>query len=50
MGCPLQYACLENPTERSLVSYSPRGRRGSDRTEKLTLSFSLLHFFRLEMG
>ena len=33
-GTPLQYSCLENPHgQRSLVSYSPRGRKESDMIE-----------------
>ena len=33
-GNPLQYSCLENPhRQRSLVGYSPQGRKGSDTTE-----------------
>ena len=34
-GKPLQYSCLENPMDgwRSLVGYSPWGRKESDRTE-----------------
>ena len=33
-GNPLQYSCLENPHgQRSLVDYSPWGRRESDMTE-----------------
>ena len=33
-GDPLQYACLENPHgQRSLVGYSPWGRKESDTTE-----------------
>ena len=33
-GIPLQYSCLENPHgQRSLVGYSPRGRREADTTE-----------------
>jgi len=33
-GNPLQYACLENPHgQRSLVGYSPWGRKESDTTE-----------------
>ena len=35
-GNPLQYSCLENPMERSLVSYSPWGLKESDTTEQLT--------------
>ena len=33
MATPLQYSCLENPRERSLMGYSPRGRKASDTTE-----------------
>ena len=32
-GNPFQYSSLENPTERSLVGYSPQGRKESDTTE-----------------
>ena len=32
-GNPLQYSCLENSVLRSLVGYSPRGRKESDTTE-----------------
>ena len=33
---PLQYSCLENPHgQRSLVGYSPPGRKESDMTERL---------------
>ena len=33
-GNPLQYSCLENPhVQRSLVGYSPRGRKELDMTE-----------------
>ena len=33
-GNPLQYSCLENPHEqRSLVGYSPWGRKELDMTE-----------------
>ena len=33
-GNPLQYSCLENPHgQRSLVGYSPWGRKESDMTE-----------------
>ena len=35
-GNPLQYSCLENPCgQRSLVGYSPSGRKQSDITEQL---------------
>ena len=34
---PLQYSCLENPHgQRSLVGYSPRGHKESDKTEWLS--------------
>ena len=43
-GNPLQYSCLENPQEqRSLVSYSPRGRKGSDTTGQLNTAQHSLH-------
>ena len=33
-GSPLQYSCLENPIDRrSMVGYSPWGRKESDMTE-----------------
>ena len=36
-GNPLQYSCLENPHgQRSLVGYSPWGRKESDMTEWLS--------------
>ena len=36
-GNPLQYLCLENPHgQRSLVGYSPWGRKESDTTEQLS--------------
>ena len=36
-GNPLQYSCLENPHgQRSLVGYSPWGRKESDTTERLS--------------
>jgi len=31
---PLQYSCLENSMERSLVGYSPRGRKELNMTER----------------
>ena len=38
-GSPLHYSCLENPHgQRSLVGYSPWGRKESDTTEQLSLS------------
>ena len=37
-GNPPQYSCLENPQgQRSLVGYSPWGRKESDTTEQLQL-------------
>ena len=35
-GYSLQYSCLENPMERSLVSSSPWGLKELDTTEGLT--------------
>ena len=36
-GNPLQYSCLENPHgQRSLVGYSPWGRKELDTTERLS--------------
>ena len=36
-GKPLQYSCLENPhRQRSLVGYSPWGRKEADFTEQLS--------------
>ena len=32
-GHPLQFSCLKNPRQRSLVGYSPWGRREVDTTE-----------------
>ena len=32
-GNPLWYSCWENPTERSLVGYSPYSHKQSDMTE-----------------
>ena len=39
-GTPLQYSCLENPMDRSLVGCSPWGRLESDTTERLHFHFS----------
>ena len=37
IGNPLQYSCLENPHgQRSLVGYSPQGRKELDMTEQLS--------------
>ena len=33
-GNPLQYSCLENPIDRSLVGYGPQGHKESDTTEE----------------
>ena len=35
-GNPLQCFCLENPGQRSLAGYSPRGHKESDTTEQLS--------------
>ena len=36
-GNPFQCSCLENPHgQRSLAGYSPRGRKESDTTERLS--------------
>ena len=40
-GTPLQYSCLENPTDRSLVGCSPWGHEELDSTEQLHFHFSL---------
>ena len=40
-GSPLQYSCLENPMERSLVGYSPWSPKELDTTEQL--HFKLLY-------
>ena len=41
-GYPLQYSCLENPPgQRSLAGYSPRGRKESDMTERLSIAHTL---------
>ena len=38
-GSPLQYSCLNNPHgQRSLVGYSPWGRKESDMTEQLSMA------------
>ena len=38
-GNPLQYSCLESPHgQRSLVGYSPWGRKESDTTEPLSIT------------
>ena len=40
-GNALQYSCLENPMDGSLVGCSPRGREELDTTEWLYFDFSL---------
>ena len=41
-GNPLQYSCLEKSQgSRSLVGYSPWGRKESDTTEQLHFTYSL---------
>ena len=43
-GNPLQFSCLENPHgQRSLVGYSPWGRKESDTTGQLTLPLTSEH-------
>ena len=38
-GDPLQYSCLENPLgQRSLGGFNPRGCKGSDTTEQLSIT------------
>ena len=40
-GNPFQYSCLENPHgQRSLMGYSPWGRKESDTTERLSTAHS----------
>ena len=42
-GNPLQCSCLENPHgQRSLVGYSPWGRKESDTTERLSFSLFIV--------
>ena len=42
-GTPLQYSCLENPMDGGAwwATYSPRGRKELDTTERLHFHFSL---------
>ena len=43
-GNPFQYSCLENPHgQRSLVGYSPQGRKESSMTERTTVSAVILN-------
>ena len=37
-GNPLQYSCLENPTDKGLEGYSPWGCRELDMTKRLSRS------------
>ena len=37
-GHRLQYSCLENPGQRSLMGYSPWGRKASDTTKEIELA------------
>ena len=46
-GYPLQYSCLENPLDRCLMGYSPRGHKESDTTEQLNMHASQTHYIRL---
>ena len=43
-GYPLQYSCLENPTDRGT-----RGHKESDATEQLTLFPPRVYFFMLPL-
>ena len=43
-GNPLQYCCLENPHgQRSLMGYSPWGRKGSDTIEATARTHCSVH-------
>ena len=46
-GNPFQYSCLENSMDRGAwqATYSPCGRKESDMTEQLTLSFHFHYYF-----
>ena len=49
-GNPFRYSCLENALgQRSLVDYSPRGRKESDMTEQLKHGIAqvLAHTYRV---
>ena len=41
-GSPLQYSCLDNPMDYSVVGYSPWGHTESDMTELLHFHFKPL--------
>ena len=48
-GNPLQYSCLQNPHgQRSLVGYSPWGRKGLDMIEQL--SIHILRWYLLNVS
>ena len=50
-GRPLQYSGLENPHgQRSLVGYSPRGRKESDMTEWLSMTFILNTILKVRLN
>ena len=56
-GDPLQYSCLENPMDRSLVCYGSWGRKESDMTWQLnnndkhgSCSFFFLLLYVLEFS
>ena len=40
-GNPLQYSCLKNHMERSLVGYSPWGHKELDTVEQLSTAWSV---------
>ena len=47
-GNPLQYSCWENPHgQRSLAGFSPRGRRESDKSERLSIAQSFFYYWTL---
>ena len=49
-GNPLQYSCLKNPHgQRSLVGYSPWGRKESDTTERLSTA-QVSHMLQTQMN
>ena len=50
-GNPLQYSCLENPHgQRSLVGYSPRSHKESDKTEQLSTHMAGLTESRVKLS
>ena len=46
-GNPLQYSCLENPTDRSLAGYSPRDCKELDTTERMSMQHTALKLAKL---